>query len=299
MKSELKFLIKIILAVFFINSAILNVDAAQLTYFNIENPGNTQAMTFGENDNRIYILKSSDKGTVIQFFLNRKLEQEYYVWKPGYQIAQPSHPNGLTYYNSYLYVVAGENRIFLVKLNSDGTMKNRITCKMIDNNRNELNKDAVSIASVGNGGFIVRTRSSGGNYNFGLYKFNKTEKVAREDHIFSTADKANAYEAGQDIGYKKDSTGEYIFLVTSRKIIKNDGSVICIENRVIKYKLKKNASGKYTGITYSKTINLNRPSLEYDLYEMQSVDFVTSGRMYFVGNERLNGNNSDKVRYYQ
>ncbi len=276
----------------------LTADAAQEVHFSIEKSGNTQGMTFGKSEKIIYVLKSSDSGTVIQLFVDKILKQEYFVWKPGYEIAQPQHPNGITYYDSYLYVVAGENRIFLVKLNEDGTMNSRITCKMIDNNRNTLNKDAVGIASVGNGSFIVRTRTSGGKYNFGLYKFNKTEKVAREDHTFYTSDKADSYDDGQDIGYKKDSSGEYVFFVTSKKIEQSDGTMTCYSNRVIKYKLNKNASGKYVGLTYSKTINLDRPSSSYELFEMQSVDFASSGRMYFAGNERENGKSTDKVRYY-
>ena len=131
-----------------------------------------------------------------------------------------------------------------------------------------------------------------------MYKFNKTEKVAREDHIFSTSDIADSYDARQDIGYKKDSNGEYVFLVTSKKVVQSDGSKTCHSNRVVKYKLIKSTGGKYTGLTYTKTINLDRPSASYSLFEMEGVDFASSGRMYFAGNERESGGSVDKVRYY-
>lgn len=295
---KIRFIIAVILILNILLYFPFTAEAAQAVYFDIEKSGNTQGMTFGENDNRIYVLKTSESATVIQLFVNKQLKQQYYLWKEGFNIAKPDHPNGITYYNSYLYVVACENRIFLVKLNSDGTMDHRITCKMIDNNRSTLNKDAVGIASAGNGNFIVRTRNSGGNYSFGLYKFNKTEKVAREEHIFSTSDIADSYDARQDIGYKKDSNGEYVFLVTSKKVVQSDGSKTCHSNRVVKYKLIKSTGGKYTGLTYTKTINLDRPSASYSLFEMEGVDFASSGRMYFAGNERESGGSVDKVRYY-
>ena len=34
-----------------------------------------------------------------------------YVWKPTYKLEKSEHPNGLSYYNSYIYMVAGDNRI--------------------------------------------------------------------------------------------------------------------------------------------------------------------------------------------
>ena len=30
-----------------------------------------------------------------------------YVWKPTYKLEKSEHPNGLSYYNSYIYMVAG------------------------------------------------------------------------------------------------------------------------------------------------------------------------------------------------
>ena len=39
------------------------------------------------------------------------LGEKDYVWKPIYKLEKPEHPNGLGYYNSYIYMVAGDNRI--------------------------------------------------------------------------------------------------------------------------------------------------------------------------------------------
>lgn len=293
----------------------LSANAAQAVHFNLEEPKDTQAMTFGKDDNTIYVLKVVKQkiegkmemtSIVIQLYVNKQLKDQRELWKKGSTSLQnpPSHPNGMTYYNSCLYIVAGEHRIFLLQLNADGTFGSRITCQMVDNNNNALtarDKESVGIASVGDGSFIVRTRRTKDSktYNFGLYKFNKEKKRAREVYTFSTSDLADSYKTGgQDIGYKKDSSGEYIFYVTSNKIEQSDGTSKCYANKVIKYKLNKNASGQYTTPTYSKTIDLNRPDSSYDLFEMESVDFASGGRMYFAGNERQNGNNVDKVRYY-
>ena len=34
------------------------------------------------------------------------LGEKDYVWKPIYKLEKPEHPNGLSYYNSYIYMVA-------------------------------------------------------------------------------------------------------------------------------------------------------------------------------------------------
>ena len=46
----------------------LTADAAQEVHFSIEESSNTQGMTFGKSEKIIYVLKSSDSGTVIQLF---------------------------------------------------------------------------------------------------------------------------------------------------------------------------------------------------------------------------------------
>lgn len=293
----------------------LSAYAGQTVYFSLTAPKDTQAMTFGKDNNTIYILKVVKEkvngelemtSVVVQRYVNKVLKDERELWKKGSTSLPkpPSHPNGMTYYNSCLYIVAGEHRIFLLQLNADGSFGSRITCQMVDKNGNALTakaKESVGIASVGNGTFIVRTRrvANSNTYNFGLYKFDKTNKKAIEMYTFSTSDLADSYKGGgQDIGYKKDSSGEYIFYVTSNKIEQSDGTNKCIANRVIKYKLNKNTSGHYTTPTYSKTIALNRPASSYDLFEVESVDFSSGGTMYFTGNERENTHNVDKVRYY-
>lgn len=271
----------------------INTDAAQTVYFNIEKPGNTQGITFGKDNTIIYVLKASGNNLTIQLYYNKQLKEEYLL-----SGSENTHPNGIAYYNSYLYVATGENKIILIKLNENGSFNNSIICQMVDNDYQTLNKQAFSIASVGEGSFIVRTKTEGGKYNFGLYKFNKTQKIAREAYTFSISNVSEGYNTGQDIGYKSDSTGEYIFLVTSNKVKDMGNVATCLENRVVKYKLQKNNSGIYTGLSFSKVIDLNSPSSEYDLYEIESVTFSSSGRMYFTGNERANGNNVDKVRFY-
>ena len=55
----------------------LTADAAQEVHFSIEKSGNTQGMTFGKSEKIIYVLKSSDSGTVIQLFVDKILKQEY------------------------------------------------------------------------------------------------------------------------------------------------------------------------------------------------------------------------------
>lgn len=32
------------------------------------------------------------------------LGEKDYVWKPTYKLEKPEHPNGLSYYNSYIYL---------------------------------------------------------------------------------------------------------------------------------------------------------------------------------------------------
>lgn len=32
------------------------------------------------------------------------LGEKDYVWKPIYKLEKPEHPNGLSYYNSYIYL---------------------------------------------------------------------------------------------------------------------------------------------------------------------------------------------------
>ena len=39
------------------------------------------------------------------------LGEKDYVWKATYKLEKSEHPNGLSYYNSYIYMVAGDNRI--------------------------------------------------------------------------------------------------------------------------------------------------------------------------------------------
>ena len=39
------------------------------------------------------------------------LGEKDYVWKPTYKLEKSERLNGLSYYNSYIYMVAGDNRI--------------------------------------------------------------------------------------------------------------------------------------------------------------------------------------------
>ncbi|MCI9250107.1 MAG: hypothetical protein HFG99_13440, partial [Dorea sp.] len=64
----------------------LTADAAQEVHFSIEESGNTQGMTFGKSEKIIYVLKSSDSGTVIQLITN-----PHFKW--GFE----KRPQGLCY----------------------------------------------------------------------------------------------------------------------------------------------------------------------------------------------------------
>ena len=296
-----KIIIKIVsMTLVFSMLVCLKGHAAQKICFEMKNPSNTQGMALGKTSKQVYILRTKESknnpeedSVSVRFYENGKLKQEYYVWKPTYKLEKPEHPNGLSYYNSYIYMVAGDNRIFLLHLNEDGTIESRLTCVIKYNNNKILKNKVYGIAHIENGSFLVREKLEDGTKQYGVYKFNKQEKKAREDHVFKILDNANGYNTGQDIGIKIDDERKHVFVVTSNKIDKQ-----CVKNRVLKYRLKQNESKKYVGAIYEKTIDLDRPSTDYSFYEVESVDFSSGGRMYFTGNEKNNERDADKVRYY-
>lgn len=280
------------------------------TYFNIKQGKlgdlNTQAMTFGKNDHYIYILGTAGGKPIIRVYKDKKIYgAPYYILGKKTNPSKEMHPNGITYYNSSLYVAMGTGIIYIISLKDNGTCNKTITCKMVGNDRkSSVNYSAYGIAYLNGNNFVVREKKNNTEskiIRYGVYKFNKKDKIAREDHLlnFKKDKKDSGYATGQDIGIKNDKSGDYLFLATSNKKENKKGNKYIYDNRIVKYEITED-----NNIKYEKIIDSNRPNSKYTAYEVESMDFDKNGKMYYATNEKYKPNkkkearDNDKVRVY-
>lgn len=222
--------------------------------------------------NYIYVLKH--KNNTHNWALYSYTKAGVLVDKKSYTATSMTHPNGLTYYNGYLYIATIQNYVIRVKVNSSGTISSTAKrCSISFENSGITTVGAITYVSENK--FIIRGRGQ----VFAVYRLiedSDTPRFELKNKIVIKDDDIGAsFSTTQDIFYYK----KRLYVITWNRIR---------GNRIAMYSYNE-TSKKWE---YNDVIRISGGT-DPNIFEMEG-GCVIGGYLYYVTNDQ----NGDSIYKY-